>query len=115
VNDAWPTFPCASVASQLTVVAPSGKRVADAGAQLTTGIGPARPSTASGLTWLTIGPAAESASRRMAAGMLLKTGGVWSTRFMVVVNCFDVAGLPWLSWAPHVTTVGPIGNVAPEA
>src|SRR2546426_1326145 len=107
VNDAALWLPCASVAVQVTVVAPKGKVDPLAGVQLVATT-PSRRSVADAVK-LKIAPAALVASTVAFAGTVM-IGPVVSTT--VTVND-AVLLLPWASLAVHVTVVAPTGNVAP--
>src|SRR5712664_1573439 len=109
VNDAAVWLPCASVAPQVTVVAPNGKVAPLAGVQLVA-IGPSSTSVADAVK-VNTAPAALVASAVAFAGTVT-TGPVVSVT--VTVNVF-VPTLPCASVALHVTVVAPNGNVAPLA
>src|SRR5437016_1352101 len=92
VNVLADEFPCASVALQVTVVAPSGKIEPDAGLQLAAA------------------PPGPVASLVMFAGTLT-TGGVVSWTVTVKLA---LLWLPAASVAVQLTVVAAIGNVEPE-
>ncbi len=93
----------------MTVVAPNGNVVPDAGVQVGVSV-PAMVSVADAEN-VTAAPAALVASCRMLAGTVT-TGGVVSATITLNV---PVAVFPAMSWALQFTGVVPSGNVAPEA
>src|SRR5882672_8910931 len=109
VNDAAVWLPCASVAPQVTVVAPNGKVAPLAGVQLVA-TAPSRLSVADAVKVKTA-PVAPVASTVAFAGTVT-TGPVVS---LTVTMKVLVATLAWLSVAVHVTVVAPNGKVAPLA
>src|SRR5712664_2764804 len=109
VNDAPLWLPCASVAPQVTVVAPNGKVAPLAGVQLVA-TGPSSVSVADAVK-VNTAPAALVASTVAFAGTVT-TGPVVS--FTVTVNDAPL-WLPCASVAPQVTVVAPNGKVAPLA
>jgi len=104
-----PVFPAASVAEQVTGVAPGAKIDPLAGVQT----GRSDPSTASLALaiQLTATPAASVASAARLPGPVT-TGAVVSTTVTVKLA---LPRLPWASVAEQLTTVGPSGNVEPLA
>jgi hypothetical protein len=107
VNEAAPLLPRASVAVQLTVVAPTGNVDPLAGVQVT-GRGPSTPSLADAVK-LNVAPVAAVASTVAFAGTVT-TGPVVSA----TVTVKEAAPLlAFVSVAVHVTVVGPSGNVDP--
>jgi len=111
VNEAAPTFVCASFAVHVTVVVPRPKRLLEAGEQFT-GTPPSTRSDAVGFVKVTREPSGPSASITMGAGTPVSTGGVVSRTVTVNVA---LPVLPWESVALHVTVVEPNANVLPEA
>src|SRR2546428_3584109 len=109
VNEAALWLPCASVAAQVTVVAPNGNVDPLVGVQLVATT-PSRRSVADAVK-LKIAPAALVASTVAFAGTAT-TGPVVSVT--VTVKVF-VLTLAWPSVAVHVTVVAPNGNVDPSA
>src|SRR3989454_175359 len=109
VNDAAVWLPCASVAPQVTVVAPNGNVAPPAGVQLVA-TAPSSVSVADAVK-VNTAPVALVASTVAFAGTVT-TGPVVS--LTVTVNVL-VPTLAWLSVALHVTVVAPNGNVAPLA
>src|SRR3989442_9264956 len=107
VNDAAVWLPCASVAPQVTVVAPNRNVAPLAGVQLVA-IGPSSTSVADAVK-VYAAPAALVASTVAFAGTVT-IGPVVSVTVTVKVL---VPTLAWLSVAVHVTIVAPNGNVAP--
>src|SRR3989441_6684477 len=109
VNDAALWLPCASVALQVTVVAPTGNVAPLAGAHVVA-TGPSSVSVADAVK-LYAAPVAPVASTVAFAGTVT-TGPVVS----VTVTVNDAAlWLPCASVALQVTVVGPTANVAPLA
>src|SRR2546425_131346 len=109
VNDAAPWLPCASVALQVTVVAPKGNVDPLAGVQLVATL-PSSVSVADAVK-VNAAPGALVASTVAFAGTVT-TGPVVS----VTVTVNDAAlWLPCASVALQVTVVGPNGNVDPLA
>src|SRR2546428_10827722 len=107
VNDAALWLPCASVAMQVTVVAPNGNVDPLVGVQVVATL-PSRRSVADAVK-LKIAPAALVASTVACAGTVT-TGPVVS----VTVTVNEAAlSLPCASVAAQVTVVAPNGNVEP--
>ena len=108
LNDAARVLPCASLAVQLTVVAPSGNVDPLAGVQVATTL-PSTASTADAV-YVNAAPVGPVASTVAFAGRVM-TGAVVS--LTVTVNVL-VLTFAWLSVAVHATVVAPNGNVDPE-
>src|SRR5262245_28099697 len=107
-NDAEPVLPWASVAVHVTVVAPTGNFVPEAGVQAGVS-GPSTISLAEAAKVSTF-PDGSGAASVMSDGTVT-AGAVVST--IVTLNVlFDV--LPAASLAVQVTVVWPIGKVDPE-
>src|SRR5439155_27080144 len=109
VNVLVDEFPCASVALQVTVVAPSGKVVPEAGLQLAA----TAPSTMSAAEALW--PAARRVGPDATLGMFpgtLTTGGVvsWTVTVNVLADEY-----PCASVALQGTVVAPSGKIEPDA
>ena len=102
-------FPCASVAVQVTVVAPKGNVLPEAGLQLTATL-PSTMSTALAVK-VTTAPAALVASTVILAGTM-SIGGVVSRTVTVKLPW---AVLPCASVAVQFTVVAPMAKVLPEA
>ena len=109
VNEAEPVLPCASVAVQVTTVAPIGNVEPLAGVQLAA-ITPSMLSVAETPNANTA-PVGAVASSFVLPGTL-RTGGVVSIRTTDTVNV-PVAVLPAPSVAEHLTVVVPIGKREP--
>ena len=109
VNEADPLLPCASLASQVTVVPPSGNVDPLAGVQATATL-PSMVSVADALK-VYAAPVAPVASTVAFAGTVT-IGAVVSVT--ITVNEADPL-LPCASLAAHVTGVTPNGNIVPLA
>ena len=104
-------FPAASVAVQVTVVVPGGKKEPDAGVQ--TAVTPGQLSLTVGSGKLTNAPLLPGSLKPlMSAGQVI-TGG--SVSFTVTVNEQGALVLPAASVAVHVTVVVPTGKKLPDA
>jgi hypothetical protein len=106
---ALPVLPAASLAEQVTVVAPIGNIDPDAGLHVT-GRGPSTASDAEAEN-VTAAPAALEAGVLMFAGTVT-VGGCAS---VTVTRNVAVPVLPAVSVAEQVTVVAPTGNVDPDA
>src|SRR5947209_10336053 len=108
-NEAVPVLPCASVALQLTVVAPNGKVDPLTGVQLAAS-GPSTLSVAEAANayGAPSGPVASSVAPTGA----VTTGGVTSIRFTVTVK-LCVVRFPARSLVEHSIVVVPTGNREP--
>src|SRR5262245_929718 len=109
MNDAVPVFACASVAVQVTVVAPIRKTARLAGVQLGS-TGPSMLSVAVALNVSAAPPGPLASS--VASDGTVTTGGVTSTSFTVTLK-LPATSLPARSLAEHCTVVVPIANREP--
>jgi hypothetical protein len=113
-NEADPVLPWLSVARQVTIVIPTGKRVPLGGVHVT-GSGPSTASTAVAVK-LTTAPVLLGAVTMMLAGTVT-SGGVVSDPPAAVTVTVKVRepAFPCASVAEQVTLVVPTGKVDPEA
>jgi hypothetical protein len=112
VKVALPVLLCASVALQVTVVAPSGKLAPDAGLQVADSA-PSMLSTADTPVQVAVAPVEPVASTVVGPGTVT-TGAVVSTSVTVTVK-LALPVFPCASVAEQVTVVEPIAKDDPEA
>ena len=101
-------LPLLSVAMQVTMVVPTGKKLPDGGVQTT--VSPVQLSVTEAAYTTTAPQLPVSLSCVMSAGQLATGGSVSST----VTSKVQVVVVPAASVAVHVTVVTPTGNTLPE-